>query len=862
MKAQHLLLAPLSLVILLTMSPPTWGQENDNATSAYSFGGSCASQGVWTQNALSATQNLRKVALQLKNDPNCTGLSTSLQTAFANLENNIKDASDTDQRTTRLSQIPAELSALTSFAEQSPKSRQKVLKLMMDRSTEGAILSAGVEQDTPGKTRAKKLMDFGSRMSQGTKAGIQVLNQVVDGLPQLSECLMGDGAMALGSYLSATVKIAASFASSGQGSMGSQLATTIEKLTNFARNKKFAEVIRTLNKQEFMTSMSCLMELTSDSYCQAREGMSLLNSSMEIYAMKKVNNKPNVATNPFTGYYILNTHVPNITKWMQKIQVGVDPKLPTDADFSNNISQEVTDFFKTVKDLQAAVNMGIESMKPLSEEQRKTAALNLLVSVSDKMTSGNGNRPGPEQKNFFTTAMDQNKIPFFLIGIKDVPDQVLGVGAGVYKIHYADYLRAKHQKLQEFNSPLALVETIRSNMKQLISEANISAIQYYNQWYIVDKPALVNESLTDVNYSVKDSLKAIQEYLSLAKQRIVKYNGSASSVPILLDTQVRIKKILDVYDEVEARGQKLKGFNGFNLSPKEIQDTADLYEKLVNTVYEQFNVMRSNSGFLANRMVNFVYKDYDLLIKNHEGFTPFQTELFITQKMALFDRMLQLNDGNPARIKTDLTMALRVNSGNLDAIEKLLKDNMVGTIAELKMISDGGSDSTSLVFLNSMKRMFANIRRESSRVTNEAFSNPYSYWKKHSDRYPLRSRVDTITRPQSEYDDAAAVQAQLCIQALAFNDQNALIDVCSGTVLKTPFVNATDHDSSYDELLIAHLDDKDENKNKKPLTLQMKFDRIKAQKKKNEALNHSERVCAFRRYNQKNMVLFMGINKD
>lgn len=833
--------ASVSFILYLLITSPSWGQDSALNT-PYSFGGSCASQGAWTTNALSATQNLRRITLKLKNDANCTSLKANLETALTNLESTIQTTSDSDNKTARLSQIPAELSALRSFAANSPEEKQNILKLMMDRSVEGATLSAQVSQNDIGTNT--NMMDFGSRVSRSTGMGVQILNQVVDDLPQLNECLMGDGAQALGAYLNATVKIAASFSSSGQNSIGSQLATTVSKLTNFARNQKFSKILRKLNQQEFLTSMSCLMELTSASYCEARDGMSLFKSGMKNLKFKAAKNNVNTATNPYTGYYILNTHVPNITKWMQKIQVGVDPKLPTDANFQNNINQEVTDFYKSVKTLLGNYNSKVITVKTLPTlEQKQNAVLNLLVSVSDRMLAGEGDS---EHVNFFAMAMTSYKIPFFLIGMNNVPDQVSG--KAMPQLSYRQWLQSNLSSIPAFKDPIALAETIRSNMSILVRSANIAAIEYFNRWYIVDKSALVNESLTDVNYTVKDSLNAIQEYLNLAKQRIITYKGDTSAIPIILDTQVRIKKILNAYAEIENLGLKWKNFKGLNIDPKEIQASAEMYEKLINIVYEQFNVMNSKSGFLANRMVNFVYKDYVMLIKNSVDFTPYQQDLFNAEGMGAFDRMLQLYNGNPANIQTDLNMALKINGGNLEALEMLLKDSMTGTIAELKMVSEGNASSSSEVFFSSIKRMFKDMKRDDQghRVKAALWGpiRPQVYWFQHSDRYPLTSSTGSASSPDSEFSDAAAVKAQLCIQALAFNDQNSLMDLCHETVLKSPIEGSVDHDFSYDEILTNHLEDP-------TLSVQMQ-----------RALNHSDRVCAFRDYNRKTMVLYMGITNE
>ncbi|MGZ3743940.1 MAG: hypothetical protein ACXWRA_08810, partial [Pseudobdellovibrionaceae bacterium] len=343
----------LAILLVAIFSHISYAQDSGMA-SPYSFGGACASQGVWTQTALSATQNLRKITFQLKDDPNCKALGTSLQASIKSIEDAVQAASDTPKRATRLSQLPQEISALRTFLASAPDMKQQVLRTMMDKSIEKATLSAQVATDndvvsaTMGDAglMASGMEDFGSRIQTSAKTGISMLNQMLDSISANTQCLVGNQQQAFGSILSASVQMASSFASSGHDLTGSQLAMTVSKLTTFVREQGFATIFQMLNKQEFLTSMACLMEVTSESYCQARFGMQLFQKGMTDLKVSQ-NNKIDVSSgNPFAGYYVLNTHVPNITKWLQKIQIGVDPKLPTDATFQNNILQELTDFNK------------------------------------------------------------------------------------------------------------------------------------------------------------------------------------------------------------------------------------------------------------------------------------------------------------------------------------------------------------------------------------------------------------------------------------------------------------------------------------------------------------------------------------
>ena len=682
--------------------------------------------------------------------------------------------------------------------------------------------------------------------------GIAILNQVVDTLPQLDQCLQGDSQQALGSFISTSVKLAASFAGSGQDSTGSALATTVSKLTTLVREKKYSKILRKLNQQEFMASMACLMEVTSETYCQARDAMGLFKKGMEDLQFRKNENDKITPQNPFAGYYVLNTHVPNVTRWMQKIQIGVDPKLPTDAIFQNKIQQEVADFYKGVKTLLGEYNSALLTIKSLPGLQAKqNSVLKLIVKIND---SALGNYDDGGKTNFFTMSRTAISVPFSLIGIP-IPDQV--AGRVMPKLDYNEWLQVNMTTIPAFSDPVALAETIGRNMQALIQEANLSAIEYFNKWYIVDKQALVNESTININYTVRDSLKAIYDYNTILRQHINQYGGDTSIVPAVIDLQIRIDKVLRAYNDVENMGKQFSKQNGDLKSvEKDLPRMAEVYEKLINIVYDQFNVMQSRSGFIANRMVNFVNADYDMLIKNNVNFSSYQKDLFLATGMAAFDKMLQIYNGNPANVQTDLEMALRINRGNIEVLEALLKDNVISTIAELAIIERGDHGS---VKWDSMKRLMHDTWREQpgmsvidtkGKAHPQYFSNIFliipriiTQWFNNPDRYTMSPKMATKeTGEQSEFDEVTSLQSRLCIQALAFNDQSALRGLCKDRVLLSPLkIEALN--VAYDKEIERYLGDKS----------------LTAQKQK--AFNSSSRICAFRDYNRRNMVQFMSVGK-
>jgi hypothetical protein len=855
-----------AIICILTLAAST-AMATDQ--SPYAFGGSCSSQGAWTANALSSTQELRRITNALHDDPNCKALGKGMQTALTNLEAEVQKANAElpAENTRRLSQIPNEIAALRSYygSTKEDKVRTKITGMLMKRSLEGASLSAAIEGASPNARTAVFLRELGQRADEASKTGLKLFNQVVDTLPQLETCINDKDTQLMGNVMSGLVQVATSFASSGADTTGSQVAQTVAKLTTYMRDSKFSSVFRTLNQTEFQASMACLVEITSEAYCNARDAMGLFKSGMTDLNWRKQQGNKVTSGNPFVGYYVLNTHIPNITRWMQKIQIGVDPMLPTDAVFQNRIQQEVTDFYMGLKTLLGEYNATTSTIRSLQNvKAKKQQLLKLIQSITEAMLRGGATSFGGQgdKTNFFTMASSPLEIPFLLLGMQ-VPEQIWGRDKGLQQIDYFSWLQANMDSLPEFQNPEALAEKIGTNMRQLAQSANVNVIEYFSKWYIVDKEALMNESTVDVNYTVRESLLITRQYLEVAKERLIKYNGDYSRLPMIMLTQKKIDAILEKYAAVEATGKAFKvKLNAANLTEDDVLTASKEAADLIQTVYEQFNVMLSRSGFLANRMIGIIQYDYTLLIQNKVNFSDYQNEIFVATGMAGLDRMLQMFNANPANIQSDLNMALDINKGNLFALEKLLKDNFVAVIAKKKMVAED-RNGFGAITRDSIGRLLVDVSKDKySPVTNSkkdrgSWWNPWNfapeltspagyftvvgYWWANANRYPLGD--ETNRAPESEFKDNLALFSQFCIQSLAFYDQSAISTMCKEAILRSPFGGLKSLDLRYEQRYNAYRDDK------------------RYEPALRKAWNYSDRICAFRDYNRKNLVKFMSLNK-
>lgn len=837
----------------------------------YYFSGPCTSQGKWTQEALANTQRLREFTMQFKDNPACKGLGNSLRSYMDKMDENLKSVDKIGDAGTRLSTLPHEISALRNFAVENSGYRNQVLNIMMSKAIEHSTLSASVQKDFTSSqvasSDANALSSFGKRIARSTKNGLDMFNNVVDEIPRMEECLDSKGSVAMGQFLAGSIQLLSSFASSGQDNMGGSLARSVSKISDvFGREKKYYEALRELNRAELRSSLQCILEVTSEAYCSARDGMMLFQKMVKDLNVRYTGEMTSERVqdrfgsgrkidNPLTGYYLLNQHIPVITEWIQKVQIGVTPQLPTDAEFQINVIDDVMTFVKKMKVAQGDLNKNISTIR--SFKDLKTKQNGIIDLIEDLVHSLDYNSNG---KNFFTMSTQPIEIPFRLLGM-EIPPQVAPKEGG-YPMKWDQWLQINYRSLPSFQNPDKLAEAIRANLQSIFDEAEKAALDYYNQWFIVDKIGLVNNSLNGVIFNVRTSLMAVNEYLEGLDLRVRRYGKDMSLLPSIEDTRERINKILSRYAELEAFGAELKR-GRTKLSKEELQKkTALLSINIIQKAYDQFEVLLARSGWLANRMSTFVQSDYIMLLKAKVDFSPYHEELFYATGMAAIDQMISMGSSGHTKVEADLHMALNTNQTNLVALERVLKDLMVSQVAELKLVSDvtkqrknsldidEGSISNFQIWWDSHKRSFVDhyidmpgknslmpvkvVRSVWGSFVDLTFLN---------DKYPLpgiwgKSKHVNI---DNEFGSSKYLYSQFCIQSLAFRDIRPFWNLCKDVVFASSYKvgQGGDNRIKSDYLSIGFSAKARED---------LGTDR---------ALNFSKRVCAFRDYHRRNLVYYL-----
>ena len=664
--------------------------------------------------------------------------------------------------------------------------------------------------------------------------------------------------------LAASVKLLTSFAASGQDQTGTGLATAISKLTNVMREERFAGVLRQLNQADFLASMSCLVEMSSENYCTTRDSKLLFDEMMKQLQTRPRNEEAHKlgVSHPLAGYYILTQNLPMISNWIQRIQIGVDPKLPTDATFQNKVFDEVNNFYKKMKVIQGSFSMDVQAMRVIPElSSRKNAARLIVQKLNSILNEDAFSQMGADGlRNFFTLNGSSKQIPFMLMGI-DMPDVVKGIG---YQMQDPmSWLEANYSTLPAFSDPEALIATVDTNLNKMIEAAKINAREYYNKWFIVDKISLVNESLLGTNYTVKESFQLTSDYLAQVESRLISNNGERSIIASIQDTRTKIKHVMDAYADLEKLSASLSS-GGETLSVDDRNRIASANLAIIAAVYDEFEVLLGKSGWFSNRIVKFVYADYLLMLKKQNNLDSNLDDLFYATGLSLFDQIVASAGGNPAKVQNDFSLALRLNKMNLDAVEDLVGGYFAATTASLKDAARAGSDPKSAVrggrtnatvWDRAYREGSADIPGDDTpkwiRVTRGFFSAMTESIKNLPTHVPLWSHA-TATSPQyvvesnkvavdDEFGSARRMYEQFCIQSLAFGHVRTFFAMCKNTVLKSPFA-----DNFLSNLSEAQ---------RKELSVSYNDKLLEA--RENPQLNASKRICAFRDYNRKNLVMYL-----
>jgi hypothetical protein len=828
----------------------------------YSFGGACASLGSWSQAALTQTQTIIQIAETLKDNPDCKGIE-SIIPKIQIAQQQLGSAPGEEQRVDRIESIPTEITALRNFAVASPELKGDVLKLLASRTMEGASLAAeagGVAGAAaplaaagPAGAIAVGVQQLQTRMRRASLTGVEMLNQAMMVLPSFDRCLIGRPNQGL-AMLGAAVKLSAAFVSSEDG-VASKMGDTIANLVTMLRNRKFTKVLRNLDETQFWLSMSCLMETTAQSYCAARDARTILNYGMGQMKASQAAKEGN----PLEGYYVLSHDVPIVSDWLQKIQFGITPKLSTDATFKNRVWADVTNLITETNALRGLYSEQMLTYSTLQDAPSKRASLMKLIRNLTGRLLGNV-EAGESQINFFTMTVIEEMIPFKLIGLQAIPPECATNEEGKFVMPWDLWMQNGGNFQPQFNDPDALARIIGQQLEELISSALTKASLYFQQRMIVDMPNLVSESVTSQTVTVVQSLTAIEKYLAGLEKKILDSQDDLILVPNIRNTRARIRRVLKSYQGVRDIVTKL---------PEDPEQDAqledeirDAYKKIIETAYDQFNILLQKDTFLSTRLGTFIHYDYAMRIKKGDDMTRYEEDVLKVSGKDLLGRILNINNSHPTMAMNDLSAAQVVNKRNLRDIEQLFKDSLYPVIQELDSIVKGYNPNDLGRQLQFASRTFRDSFEHAVGDRPDPFKIGLGYlWafnetvKTHrrqvmpayrrflwSTIYPFGvSQHKPFASSDDEFGSFDQFRAKLCTQTLAFEDRKYFAQVCKGAVLKSAF--------QVEQAKAAGFE------------LDVRYDRFLNDNTRFSPVK-SDSVCAFHNYSRRNLVYWLTLDLE
>lgn len=875
----------------------------------YSFSGACSVQGTWTQQALAQSIQLREFVEKIKDDPNCNAISGAVGT----LADNLEDTLATSKNIPHASSIPFEIQALRTFSAGDGAFKGSVLKTMMSKIIQMGQATASKAAEIgklPPSAINKSQADQGlnsivdslnqmeTRAFNTVNTGLVSLNNLAEILPQATQCLASPGSHnGLGGVLLHTmINTAAAYAGSGFSTSGVELSRFLNTWNSVARNSIFADALKTLNQAEYQNSLSCLLEVASENYCSTRDANMLYQQNINMYRsvrnqqkaylLESKSKSDRAIQNPLLGYIVLAQHIPIVTSWVQRVQIGVDPKLVTDAQFQSNIMQTTQAFYSGVKFVQGEYSQNVLTLSNQSDiTQKRKALITLLIKLKNAILASHG---PTDNINFFTMGDDMS-VMFDLLGIP-VPKVVKGTDGGTPQSPET-WIQANWKTIDDFNDPEKCAENIGVRLSDIIQRGERAAIDYYSKWFIIDKVALLNQSFLGPSYNVKESFILIDQYLAELQGRLNQYPTDPSVLAGVLQTRAKISRVLDAYFKYEDLAEQLKHRP---FTEDDILLIAKSAEFVIKTVYQEFEVLLARSSLLANRLRDFVEYDYTQMIRLKTEFNDFYEELFYSTGRMMFDRMITLGANDDAKLGFDLAEAMRLQKENLKSIEEFAAADLVRMMAYTKMISENRQPTTSDVAFDSFKRVFKDyyvsmpnailrggqtvpdMREESGvwhtvssiipRALKGAFAtavdiiyDPFFDLRVNS-RYPMPffdsvGKIQIPAHIDDEFGSAKKVLAELCVKSLAFVNIRGFWNLCRDTILQSPyndpdFLAAKENQELANSIKGSNLRD----------YLSIGYATKAYERLDDPKLNDSLRICAFRDFNRRNFVVKQTMN--
>ena len=824
----------------------------------FNLGYSCRTNGNWTQSALEQTAKLVQTLQAIKEDENCKGkglesLIAKLTSAELGLGNSSNDQEEMDEANS-----DANKSFINSVVNSNSKDMNKggiwdiLAKSHISSAISRTSKMAG-SLNLLGKFVNPSQLQSG--LNKSTNELVEIVNYTMANLPYYQRCLVGapDQGVAI---LSAMLRLSSNILNSGYSDGSNMMGNIVSNLVNFLRDNEFSRVLRDLNQTELWASITCALESTTQSYCSAKDNLKLMDWSLK-QLQDETKDEMKDTNNPIAGYFTLVRNVPTVTNWLLQVQFGVEPKLGTDANYKNMVWDTVLNIIQATNDLIGAYNESKRNVEGLGEELAKKSEIYKLVIRLQKIMASAVQAYGSTMVNFFTTTMPDDILPMYLIGfdIDNIPQEVKPNDEGRFVMGIPTWIQNGGSYRSMFDDPAKLLLTIKERLDKLIDSALTETSKFFVRRLIIDKPNLVAEAFVfnSLNTSVVDSLNFIEQYLINLGARINKSPyGDKQIIPVIQDTIDKTRKILNVFDSY--------------LTPEKLSDSnvTEQSRKIIEMVYESFNVLRQRDSFLTNRMSTFVFYDYYLQIVEGKTYDEYEQQLMIISNNEMIQRILQVHETEPALNREDFNNAMMINRRNLDSLESIFRNNFFNFLQTTEDDALGMSftkrnlRSANRLLNTDVPSMFRWSPFVPVLATGNYFLN-YKYRYQFYFNHPIQPKYQ---RGDNDHDSLMKNKNRVCVQLLATQKPEIFKEFCENATIESPFYEASGKLDKYD-YLNTRFNDYTNYKDERPWW--MKTTNLYYSNKdgiQEKAKTSDEKICAYRDYLRKNHVYWLTLQHN
>lgn len=280
-------------------------------TSFVPAGGSCMSQGSWTQKALEQTDVIARTLDAMRADPNCKAIVQAIgKGTMFGTPRDFEAAEETYQAET----VMQELATLRDVLIQRRNSEiaEKINPALAEATVDAM---SAIAEDNASSARSKDIRTMKARLRNSGNQSIRILSTLFQTLPEHHKC-MEERSDLSAALVTGGIQVASAFAMGDLG-MSTQVAELLSSFLNYAREMKFSSIEKALSQQKLWSELSCLTESAQASYCAVQDGFGLLKIQRD-FLNKSFSNSP------LEGFYLMSREVPTISNWITKIKDSIE----------------------------------------------------------------------------------------------------------------------------------------------------------------------------------------------------------------------------------------------------------------------------------------------------------------------------------------------------------------------------------------------------------------------------------------------------------------------------------------------------------------------------------------------------------